>query len=154
MTTAGTWYVYGHARVNDSGTLVNWWSAPMIVHVRNFTLETSGFPATPQTNNQSFSFTLYLNGTQNVTTDHIGAHYWNATNAEPTTANATGACDHQAGGSTGVYAITCKIPYAGTGGPLSATPQIVYVRAHLRVTDGGTALSWWGPEQAVTVLAI
>lgn len=147
IATPGAWYVWGHARIDDNGTLVNWWPAtPSIVRVRDFNVTTSGAPTGPQQSRQNFTFSVNITGSENVTSDHIGAHSWNATTADPTVNNAAGACEHIAAGSIGNYTITCSLENR------DLTPKTFYLRGHLRLVEGGTTLHWWGPEFSVTVL--
>lgn len=145
----GTWYVWGHARINDSGELRNWWAAsPAIVKVRDYNVTLSGVPTTVQTSNSNFTVTLTiaaLNASDNATTDHMGIHWWNATQPDPTTQNSAGACEHLSGGAVGTHTIRCAIPNGGL------TPATFYLRGHLRLTEGPTVLSWWSQEHQVTI---
>lgn len=149
INDAGTWYVWGHAQVNDSGELRNWWPAtPAIVKVRDYNITVSNVPTSIVGSNASFNLTLNitaLGGSDNATSDHIGVHWWNATEANPTTANAAGACNHVAGGAVNVYIIECKIPNTGVA------PKDFFVRGHLRLGEAGTSLSWWSQEHKVTI---
>ncbi|HET6405863.1 MAG TPA: hypothetical protein VFH78_14565 [Candidatus Thermoplasmatota archaeon] len=149
LQNVGTWHVWGHARINDSGELRNWWSAtPFQVKVRDYNVTLSNVPTSMQQSNQSFTVTLALaaiNGSDNVTSDHIGVHWWNATEPEPTTANSAGLCEHVAGGSVGTYTIACAIANSGV------TPTTFYIRGHLRLVDGPSSLSWWSAEHTVQI---
>jgi len=141
----GTWYVWGHARINDSGELRNWWTAaPTVVHVRNHTLVLSGVPTSPQASRANFTVNLSISGSENVTTDHVGAHYFNdSTNA--TTDTAAGDCQHVTGGAIANHTITCAIELDGVA------PKEYFLRGHLRVTQGDVVLSWWSEPQRVTI---
>lgn len=146
----GTWHVWGHARINDSGELRNWWSEPFVVKVRNYSLNASGFPTNPPTSKQNFTFTLTVNGTDNATTEHLGAHYWNATQSAPTVANSMGACQHApaATGALGTHTITCSIENTGLA------PKDFFLRGHVRITEGGTTLDWWSDEVKVSIVGV
>lgn len=147
----GTWHVWGHARINDSGELRNWWTAdPFVVKVRDYALNTSGFPTNPPTSNQNFTFTLAIVGADNATSTHLGAHYWNATEANPTVLNSAGACAHapNATASVDTHTVTCAIPHTGVGA------KDFFVRGHLRLTEGATTLDWWSPETKVAILGV
>lgn len=149
LGTVGTWYVWGHARINDSGELRNWWPAtPAIVKVRNFTVEVSGVPTAPVASKSNFTIRVNVTGTENATSNHLGAHYWNATQPNPTAANSTGACAHlpDATGAIGSWTITCSIENKNVG----ATD--FFLRGHVRVTEGDTTLDWWGEELKVSIL--
>lgn len=150
ITTPGTWHVFGHLRLAENGTTYNYWAAPQAVKVRAYNLTLVGFPTAPQVSNQSFTFTLNVNGTENVTSDHIGAHVFNASTATPTVsgqvAAAVGSCTHANGATAGNHTVTCTITHAG------ATPGTYYVRGHLRITEGGVQTNFWSAEHTVTVL--
>lgn len=140
----GTWYVWGHARINDSGELRNWWTAaPAVVRVRNHTLALFDVPSSAASG-ANFTFRLNVSGGENVTTDHIGAHFFNDTNAS-TTATAAGDCEHVSGDAIGNHTLTCSIDLSGV------TPRDFYVRGHLRVTQGDVTLSWWSGPQRVSI---
>lgn len=141
----GTWYVYGHARANDTGGTFDWWATPVAVKVRNYTLNLTGAPTTPVLGNQSFTLTLAINGTDNVTSDHIGAHWFNATTASPTVAGSGGACAHVNAAVVGSHAIECRVPNTGPA------PKAAFVYGHLRITEGGVTLEWWSTPVEVQV---
>lgn len=145
----GIWYVWGHARINDSGELRNWWVAdPFIVKVRDYNVTISGVPTSATASRSNFSVTVAIAGKDNATSDHIGVHYWNATTTEPSVSNAEGACEHVAGGAVNTYTVVCSITNTGVG------PQQYYLRGHLRLAEGGTVLSWWSAETPVTILGV
>lgn len=150
LASEGTWYVWGHARINDSGEIRNWWTAaPSVVKVRNYTLNATGFPTNPPASKQNFTFTLRVNGTDNATTDHLGAHFWNATQSAPTVANSAGACAHtNATGVIGTFTVTCSIENTGL------TAKDFFVRGHLRISEGGSTLNWWSDEVKVSVVGL
>lgn len=144
----GTWHVFGHARLNESGELVNFWATPFAVKARAFNLTVTNMPTAPQVSKGNFTFTLTINGTENVTSDHIGAHFWNATTETPTVANSAGACAHLPGetGAVGTFTVTCSIENKETG------PKDFFLRGHVRVTEGGSALNFWSTEQKVSIV--
>lgn len=147
LADQGTWYIYGHARITDTSQHDWWVATPLVVKVRDYTLAVSGIPTNAQTSGGNFSFQVNISGTDNVTTDHIGAHFWNASETNPTIQNAAGACAHIASGAVGNYTISCSITNPG-----ALAPHDYYLRGHLRIVEGGTTLEWWSPEQKVTVL--
>lgn len=141
----GTWYLYGHARGNDTGGTFDWWATPVEVKVRNYTLNLTGAPSTPPLGNSSFALSLAIAGSENVTSDHIGAHFFNSTTATPTVATSAGACAHVNAAVIDTHAIECRIPNA------SPTPKTMYVYGHLRIVQGGVTLEWWSAPVEVTV---
>lgn len=146
MNDAGTWHVYGHAQAVDNGTTYDYWATPVAVVVRDIGLAITA-PTTPVTGGNEFEVTLNVTGAENFTSDHIGVHYWNATNANPTTANATGACAHVATGVVGVHKIKCTLSNSGI------VPVEYHLRGHVSLTEGATVLHWWSNEVKVTVAA-
>lgn len=75
--------------------------------------------------------------------DHMGAHFWNRTAADPTAdlGNST-ACVHRTGEMPSSFTATCTAPMlAGT----------YHIRAHARIMENGTMYNWWGTEQMFTV---
>lgn len=142
----GTWFVWGHARVNDSGELRNWWApSPFPVKIRDYNITVANAPTAPVTSGSNFTIQLQVAGADNVTTDHLGAHYWNLTKADPTFESIDGSCEHLATGAVGKYDIKCAITNSGLA------PKDYYLRGHLRITEGGTTLDWWSPEVKVNV---
>ena len=142
----GTWFVSGHARINDSGELRNWWTpAPFAVKIRDYNLTLSGVPTAPVGSGSNFTIQLQIVGTDNVTTDHLGAHFWNLTKDNPTLDTAQGACEHLNTGAVGKYTVTCNITNDGV------TVKDHYLRGHLRIVEGGTTLQWWSPEVKVSI---
>lgn len=106
----------------------------------SFALETAGVPAAVRAN-ESFSFTLYVNGTDEASSDHIGAHY--ADNAtEAPSASSMGGCEHQSGDLPGEFTVTCTIAQPGTW----------HVYGHARVTQDNATVQWWAPPRAVQVV--
>lgn len=146
FATEGTYYVWGHARVTDDAGEHNWWAAmPFPVKVRAYNLTLSGVPTSPVGSKANFTFALNVTGMDNATSDHIGAHFWNASEANPTLANAAGSCQHVTGGAVGNHTLTCSIESSGI------TPKEFYLRGHLRLVEGATTLEWWSAESTVTV---
>lgn len=151
IANEGTWYVWGHARINDTGELRNWWSpTPFVVKVRNYNLTLSDAPTNPPTSKQNFTVKLNVTGVDNATSDHIDIHFWNATTTTPALATAAGNCAQVAEptGAIGVFTITCSIENTGIAG------KDYYLRGHLRLTEGATTLDWWSAELKVSVLGI
>lgn len=146
LDTPGTWHVFGHARGIEGNMTFEWWASPTPVKVRDFVLNLTAGPATPQPANTNFTFLLSINGTENATSDHIGAHFFNATTGEPSLATAAGGCAHTTGPAVNSFQISCSVPNTGT------TPRNVYVRGHLLLTEGGVTLDWWSAPVEVVIL--
>ncbi|HVM45787.1 MAG TPA: hypothetical protein VM582_07600, partial [Candidatus Thermoplasmatota archaeon] len=101
----GVYHLRGHARHVDAEANVttHWWSQTeaVVSVVGSYTLTygnlSAGLPATARAN-QTFTFTMNVTGDQNLTSDHIGAHY-NTTSqsGDPTTAKYSEACEHVGG---------------------------------------------------------
>lgn len=151
---AGTWHVYGHAQAQGAVDRVNFWATPFVVRVRDYNL-TATVPA-QATYGTDFDVILNvtaLGGSDNATSDHVGAHWFNDTTGM-SEAESAGSCAHLAGstGVVGTHTITCNVPQEGDI-PASAS-RTVYVRGHVRVTEGGTTLSWWSEPYAVSVQSV
>lgn len=150
FTTIGTWYVWGHARINNSGQLHNWWTADAsIVKARDYDLTLGSVPTNSQASGSNFTVQVNvtaLGASENVTSDHIGVLYWNASEPNPTAQNAAGACQHVSGGVVGSHTITCNIANA------PGLPKEFFLRGHVRITEGATSLEWFSAEQKVSVL--
>lgn len=154
MPTAGVYYLRGHMRINDSGTLVNFWSnESKVLAVGAYTLQTSLQNGTSATNtahlNQPFTFTLWVNGTGNLTSDHIGAHYNESSQASsaPSTVVYGEACTHQAGSVPGMFTVTCT--FANVAAPIE------YLRGHMRLTDAaGRTYNFWSEEYTIAVAPV
>ena len=152
--TPGAYYLRGHARANGTDGQLNFWtSESRILVVGNLTLGSSlqTDATTPNTAhlNQAFTFTLYANGTGNVTSDHVGAHYSGASHAAaaPTTTLYEQACAHQAGAVPGVFTVSCTFT--------DPTTLVWYLRGHVRLTDAaGKTYDFWTQEYTITVSPI
>lgn len=152
LVTPGTYYLRPHTRVNDSGTFVHFWAPEAtILAVGNYTVQTSiPDPATARLN-QPFEFTMWVNGTGNLTVGHLGAHYNTSSRASspPTTTAYNKSCVHEATtyALPGEFKVTCIFD--------DPTGLTVYLRGHTRVTDAaGRNWDFWGPEQSITVLPV
>ena len=55
-------------------------------------------------------------------------------------------------GVVGPHSVTCNVPQDSS--LPASTPKTVYVRAHIRVTEGATTLSWWSQPYAVSVSSV
>lgn len=142
----GTWYVYGHARAADANGTFEYWATPTAVKVRNYTLALQGAPTTPIPGNTTFNVRLQANGTDNVTSDHIDVHWFNATTANPTVASASGSCTAISGPVVNTHTIECRVPNTGTA------LRTVFLYGHVAVAEGGVTLDWWSAPVEVTVL--
>lgn len=145
MADEGTWYLYGHAQAIQNETF-NYWALPSAVKVRNYTLNLTGAPGTPLASNQSFTLNMNVTGKDNATSDHIGAHWFNATTNNPTPASSAGNCALKTGSVIDVHAVKCAIPNTGTG------PKTFFVYGHVRIVEGGVTLDWWSAPVEVQVL--
>lgn len=108
----------------------------------------SGVPMEPMAPGAKFNVTVQamagMQGMHAMPSDHIGAHHWNITQADPSAAlaNAT-ACAHQAGDLPGTYTALCQAPMQ---------PGTYHLRAHARMMDSDQQMHhWWSDEQTFTV---
>jgi hypothetical protein len=93
---------------------------------------------------EPFAFEMTASGPAGSST-HIGAHYWSTSTDNPNGMfGEAGGCAHQANKTTrpGIVTVACTIPAGG----------VIFVRGHVRITDGETILNSWAPEQRVDVL--
>lgn len=115
----------------------------------SFHMTMMGMPSGPMAPGQPFNVTVRaMAGHEDMhgTSDHIGAHMWNMSVADPTAGlgNAT-ACQHTGGDLPGEYRVQCTAPMQ---------PGTYHVRAHARMMDDDGAMHhWWGPEHSFTVAA-
>lgn len=141
----GTYYVRGHARTTegtgDEAHDHDFWSAEHEVHVQpgedQYTLTTDGAPANA-TAGEPFTFQLMVDGAA-TSSDHIGAHHWNATEDTGDIADA-GACEHQEGDLPGTFTVTCTLE-----------PGVYSVRGHMRLTVGDQMNDFWAEAFRVVV---
>ena len=82
-------------------------------------------------------------GMHRMSSDHIGAHFWNTTMMDPTAGiGGSTACVHRAGELPGQFTAVCTAPMqAGT----------YHIRAHSRMMDGDQMHNYWSDEQTFTV---
>lgn len=106
-----------------------------------YDLAVSGIPQAVEAG-QNFTFVLRATGGAPATSDHIGAHYGNASapDAPANTTTYARACQHVdvATPVPGTYNVTCSVPSAGTW----------YFRGHVRAGPGNDS---WGNETPLTV---
>ena len=147
MAQAGAWYVWGHARVNDSGTERSWWTAtPFVVKARDYNVTLSA-PTQQQASRSNFTVTVNvtaLGGSDNATGE-VNVYVYNETTASPSASGAAGSCTPVGTGVVGTHAITCSVTREGL------LPGTHYLRARILVAEGGTALDWWSSEATVTI---
>jgi hypothetical protein len=110
----------------------------------SFTLTVNDLPARTMAGG-TISMMLNIQGSPEVTSDHIGAHYWNFTTTDPTadfTAQA-GACKHVEGSATapGAFPVSCTFE----------KPGVYYVHGHMRTTHDGQIVNWWSKGHKVVV---
>lgn len=113
-----------------------------------YEMELSGMPSGPMAPGSKFNVTVQAHeahaGHGMHMSDHIGAHFWNATQADPTGALASStACAHTGGNLPGTHRAQCTAPLQ---------PGTYHIRAHARMAgDDGMMLHWWGDEHTFTV---
>jgi hypothetical protein len=115
---------------------------------QTYSMRLSGMPSAPVSGGDTFDVTVQASMGQDMgmvrrTSDHIGAHFWNRTVADPTAGigNST-ACTHRTGDLPGTHSATCTAPLQ---------PGSYRIRAHTRVIENGTTYHWWGDEETFTV---
>lgn len=78
-----------------------------------------------------------------MTSDHIGAHFWNMTVADPTAGiGSSTACVHQTGEMPAAFTAKCTAPMQ---------PGTYHLRAHTRMMDGNVTHNFWSDAQTFTV---
>lgn len=107
-----------------------------------YAITLAGVPTLPVAQGQPFHFNSTVSGGPTHTSDHIGAHFGNASTTEPSTAAYNVSCVHQQGDLPGKYEVTCTAP---------AKAGVYYLRGHARITEGETVVNWWSAETSFTV---
>lgn len=114
----------------------------------SYRMELSGMPSGPMAPGQMFNVSVRamsgMSGMHAMTSDHIGAHYWNTTMMDPTAGlgNAT-TCMHTGGAMPGQHTAQCTAPME---------PGTYHLRSHARMADdAGQMHHWWSDEQTFTV---
>ncbi len=103
-----------------------------------FTLTIEGAPEGPV---EAVSFNLVISGGMEGDSDHIGAHYWNATQSDPMAAfGQSKGCAHQGGVAPDTFHVVCNME-----------PGTWYVRGHMRL-EGDEVFNYWSDEFIVTVV--
>lgn len=115
----------------------------------SFSLELDGVPSRVLAPGESFDATVRstaADGDLHATSDHVGAHFWNATVADPTDELPSArSCTHQGGELPGESGTRCTAPIE---------PGTYHVRAHARVTlEDGSQVHWWGEGRTFSVAA-
>lgn len=108
----------------------------------SYRLAVANVPATPVAPNSTFTFDLAVDGDEQRTSDHIGAHFGNSTTTQPSTTVYASTCQHQGGALPGHYQVTCTAP---------ATPGIYFLRGHARIIQDNATTQWWSAEATFTV---
>lgn len=141
----GTAQVRGHALVRQDGDERESFSAEHHVTVfpgpGSYNVTTQGVLAQASAG-EPMSFTVHVQGPPGNST-HVGAHFWNASQAEPSGNLATAAsCVHPAADHDlpGNVTTSCVFPAPGT----------YHLRGHARVDVGGPH-HFWAAEQVVQV---
>lgn len=142
----GTWFVYGHARVSAGEETFNYWAAPeQVTVIGNYTLTTSlnaGVPTTVALGD-TLNFTLTIAGDENVTSDHVGAHFGANSTTEPSVKAYAQACAHQTVAVPGEVTVTCEFAEAGT----------YYLRGHMRFGSGAEAINFWTDQEYTIIVS-
>lgn len=119
----------------------------MMMGPGSYHMDMSGMPTMPMSPGEKFNVTVMAQAGMagmHGTSDHIGAHMWNRSIADPTgmLGNAT-SCAHTGGEMPGEYRAQCTAPMQ---------PGTYYLRAHARMMDDdGQMHHWWGDERSFTV---
>lgn len=117
----------------------------------SYHMQLSGMPAGPMAPGQMFNVSVHAGmgagmGMHRMSSDHIGAHFWNQSMMDPTAGlgNAT-TCQHRAAEAPGEWTATCTAPMQ---------PGTYHLRSHMRMADeDGQLHHWWSDEQTFTVAA-
>lgn len=151
LADEGTFHLRGHARLNLSGELVNYWSDEHEITVRapvgTYELAVTDMPTLPVAAGDSFNFTLTVTGDETDVSDHIGAHFGlNATDdATVAVTDYAHGCAHAASEVPGTFTVTCTVPET------AATGSTYYLRGHVRITVDAQH-NFWSPETTFVVL--
>jgi hypothetical protein len=114
----------------------------------SFRMDLDGVPTRPLAGGESFNVTVRAEHGMGMrgmhASDHIGAHMWNMSVADPTAALAGAiTCQHVADEMPGDWQARCTAPMQ---------PGTYHVRAHARMPgDGSQMHHWWSDEQTFTV---
>lgn len=114
----------------------------------SYHMQLGGMPTGPVAPGAKFNVTVQAmaghGGGHMHSSDHIGAHFWNMTQADPTGAlTAATTCVHRGGDLPGTYQAMCTAPMA---------PGTYYLRSHARMSDDDAVMHhWWSDEQSFTV---
>lgn len=152
----GTFYLRGHARIMNAGTMQDYWTDEYLVVVpQNMTTPTPGSPTVHLYNMRSaakagapYDFLVRVSWTvppPGVPTNHTGAHWSNMTNAtgSGSTTHYNQACAHGTGTVPGDFASSCTFTNTTT----------TYLRGHSRFETGGALTDFWSEELAVLIRA-
>lgn len=136
VPSTGTMLLRGHVRIEDREDTYNYWTEEHAVEVVDLQLRVDNATTTAEVD-QEFTFDLHIEGESEVTSDHIGAHYWNEPTDDPTAdfANQAGACQHHNGDVPGVFTVTCTW----------SDPGIYHVYGHLRLGEQRPLDLWAAP---------
>ncbi|MDX1612552.1 MAG: hypothetical protein R3185_09285, partial [Candidatus Thermoplasmatota archaeon] len=148
----GTYHLRGHLRISAGEDQVEYWSEELTLEVTGepseedpastrptYTLTVSEVPANV-TVAQNFTLNLTIEGEENRTTDHIGAHYGDNSTEEASFEVYNRACFHLEGELPGTYTVTCQFEEAGTH----------HLRGHMRLTLEDEVFEYWSQEVAIT----
>ncbi|GEM_PF-4868848 len=143
VTSAGTYYLRGHARVTENNVTHEYWGPEATVQVVNATVSLSGFPPTFIAGTP-FSFKLAISG-DSGTASVINARYGGNQSATPSAAAYPSTCQPTSGSAPGNYTITCTISQQGT----------YYLRGFATFGDASTSqATFWSDEQRIVVAGL
>lgn len=113
----------------------------------SYHMQLSNVPVTPMSPGHMFNVTVQSSSQHQQMhgkmSDHIGAHFWNETQSDPTGAfNASKGCVHTGGEVPGTFTAQCTAP---------TQAGVYYIRAHTRMMEGGATHHYWSDEQSFTV---
>lgn len=138
----GNWTLHGHARVEDNGNTLDYWTVARHVVVHEpYTLSVANPPSQARAGGSTL-FVMDVNGDEGIST-HLGGHYWTEAPADPTAAigDAWG-CIHPEGQSRlpGTFSVECAFDDAGE----------YTVRGHMRMELDGRQFDFWSEPFQVT----
>lgn len=146
FTTQGTYYLRGHSIIMNGGQAQHYWTEEFIVKVvpaqpaptTGVDVSVWNMPSNVQAN-ETFTFHLVVTSTEPRSSDHMGAHFANASSPTGSITHYAAACNHVAGNVSGEFDITCSFPEPGT----------YYLRGHARFGTTGAFEHNWALETQI-----
>lgn len=151
IARAGTYYLRGHAQVANGGQTQDLWSIEFVVVAGPAPTPMVGAPSVrafdvPSTAKAgrafAFNVTVAWGSVLGAKSNHMGAHSWTSSQANPQVAGA-GSCSHVTENRTLPQRLStsCTGTQAGT----------LYVRGHARIENGGSLQDYWSDEVPVVI---